>query len=261
MTIDAAGWFDWAVRDPGPDGRWAEFWNARTPMDAIYHHSLEGWFNPVASEGYNVMNDIGRFPTAWHWTVTRQSIYSPPGTVYQHYPVFARLQHANGGNIIGPGGESEGLFNMPLLPEQVAAWQRIHADMRAFTGKDYLRLPGNGQVGLCEHREAPGAQTACPSERYAPLWAVLEGDIEMTPAEKAAFEALVATVAGHEHRLLRIEVDEVSEAVPDAWLGPTLTELRERLAVVETLPGAPALATHSHDDIPEHRHEGGKVKR
>ena len=55
----------------------------------------------------------------------------------------------------------------------------------------------------------------------------------MTPAEKAAL-ARVATLAdSHEHRLLRIEVDEKSEAVPDAWLGPTLTEIRERLWVLE----------------------------
>ena len=39
-------------------------------------------------------------------------------------------------------------------------------------------MPGS-QVGLVEHREMtiPPGGTACPSERYAPLWAALEGDM------------------------------------------------------------------------------------
>lgn len=192
--ITENGWFDWAIKDPGPLARWLAFDLARTPMDAIYHHSLEGWFNPVSSDGYNVMKDPARHPTGWHGTVVKRNIWYPTGTLVQHYPVFARLQHANGGNIIGPGFETEGVQAQPLLPEQVATWLRIHADMRAFTGKAYPRIPGNGRIGLCEHREAPGGNTTeCPSERYAPLWAAIaNGDDVVSQAD---FDKALARIA------------------------------------------------------------------
>lgn len=213
MTISADGWFDWAVRDPGPDSRWAAFNHARTPMDTIVHHSFEGWYNSIAGDGYNVMEDPTRNPTGWHGTICTRNITHkgktyPPGTLFQHYPVFARLQHANAANITGPGFELEGVANMLITPEQIVTWKRIHADMRAFTGKPYLRrLTGSSSlVGLLEHREVPGSQTGCPSNRYLPLWASIaadaakaieeanKGDDGMNKEEKEAFDTLSATV-------------------------------------------------------------------
>lgn len=166
--IDNNGWFAWAKRDPGPPEHWAFFGNRRNSMAAIYHHSLEGWFYPVNSNGHNEMKNPERAPTAWHGTIDNN------GVLWQHYPVFAWLQASNGGNPYGPAFETEGLFDMPLTSVQVQTWLRIHADMRELTGNDYRRIPGGaGTRGLVEHREAPGAQTACPSERYAPLWSAI----------------------------------------------------------------------------------------
>ena len=89
-----------------------------------------------------------------------------------------------------------------------------------------------------------------PLFQWDKYMALVVKEDEMTPKEKAAFEALVATVAGHEHRLLRIEVDEVSDQVPDAWLGPTLTEMRERLEELEEPDAALVAHVANHPSTP-----------
>lgn len=173
MNITKDGWIQWAIRDPGPSDRWAQFGHATTPVDAIYHHSFEGWFNPVSEgDGFAVMRDPAYFPTAWHGTVTSRpcvfkGVTHPAGRLFQHYPINARLQHANGGNVIGPGFELEGLAPTPITPEQIATYRAIHRDIAEWRGMTFSRP---AKKGLAEHREAPGAQTACPSERYAGLW-------------------------------------------------------------------------------------------
>lgn len=204
--IDANGWFSWAKRDPGPANRWAYFGNRRNALAAIYHHSLEGWFYPVNSNGHNEMKNPDRFPTAWHGTIDNN------GVLWQHYPVFAWLQASNGGNPFGPAFETEGLFDMPLNDQQIETWVRIHADMRELTGNDYRRGMG-GTRGLVEHREAPGAQTACPSERYAPLWKRIAegGDVSK--------EEVAAMIAESEARM-RAEIETARKTAID----PTLRE-------------------------------------
>jgi hypothetical protein len=187
--ISADGWFDWAMQDRGPVERmqWGQGWTA---MDCICHHSLEGGYTPIT--GYTPLRDPNRFPTAWHGTIKRNGIF------WQHYPVFVRLQHGNSANTRGPGFESEGVAGEPLTPEQVATWRRIHKDIAAFTGKTYTRIPGS-QVGLVEHREmtVPPGGTACPSGRYAPLWAALEGEEGLSVEDKERLARLEAIVAGN----------------------------------------------------------------
>jgi hypothetical protein len=204
--IDSAGWFDWAVRDPGPADRWANFGFAHTSMVAITHHSLEGFLRPLFTTGYSPMKDAARFPTAWHGSILREDtvilgkLYRQ-GTLFQHYPVFARLQHGNSANTLGPGFESED-YAMPgntvrLTPGQSETWLRIHRDMREFTGRDFKRVPGS-QRGLVEHREmtVPPGLTTCPNNLYDELWArIAQGDDAMTPEEKADYDALKAKVA------------------------------------------------------------------
>jgi hypothetical protein len=197
--ITPDGFFDWGIRDPGPDDRWAHQGYRRTPMTAITHHSIEGWFAWVAGHGgYSPMRDPTRFPTAYHWQVVRferevdgRQVLN--GDLVQHYPVFAWLQHGHSANELGPGGESEdggvpGL-DLRLTPEQEDTWLRIHADMREFTGIDYTRVPGS-KVGLVEHREMGGTQ--CPSDFYNGLWErIAKGDDDMTDDElKAALKRI-----------------------------------------------------------------------
>lgn len=236
MTISKDGWFDWAIRDPGPESRWLVFGSTVTPMLAIYHHSLEGYFNPVAGPKYNVMDDPKTTPTAWHWSVTKD------GAVYQHFPVFARLQHANGGNAIGPGGESEGFAGEPLTEPQTGAWLRIHEDMRVFAKQPFLRST-DGRTGLCEHREAPGAQTACPSERYAPLWAALNNPAE----DEVTREEFEAFKKNTDERLAQLEVQAWGESrVPRG--NPPATGYAP-MNMYELASGRTAVG------IPDHTHE------
>ncbi len=190
--ITPDGWFDWAIRDPGPRERWAHFGFARTPMVAITHHSLEGWFSWIDGRGYNAMRDPDRFPTAWHGDVVRftrlvdgRQVHD--GDLVQRYPVFARLRHGHTANTLGPGFESEDGgqpgTELRLTPGQERSWLRIHDDMRQFTGIDYERLPGSRQ-GLVEHREM--GPTECPSNLYDGLWERIAGGAEMTPEEVRA---------------------------------------------------------------------------
>lgn len=214
MTI-IDGWFDWAVRDPGPDDRAAFYGPVPSDMDTMTHHSMEGWFDPISASngGYNAMRDPSRFATAWHGSVCIRPIMFkgeqyPIGTLFQHYPVQQRLVHGNAANPRGPGFELEGGAgdaNEPIPYAAILTYQRMHRDLRAFTGKPFLREPGTGR-GLVEHREM--GPTACPSGRYDPLWAALGTETEdgVTRDEYAALELRVtalelALMSGSEERL------------------------------------------------------------
>ena len=183
------GFHDFAVRELLPANR---IYPWRNTMRRIYHHSLEG-----RRGSYTAYNDPNRFPTGWTGTVAYD------GTAYQHAPVWAGLAHGGpDANPYGPGWEAEGGLDdgdgdgidEPLTPAQVATYQRIHADMAAFTGFTYIRDGTNQDFRLVEHREA--AQTACPSGRYAPLWAALNQEDSLTPEDKAKLDAVYAALTG-----------------------------------------------------------------
>lgn len=270
MNITNDGWITWAIRDPGPASRWAAFGNVITPVNAIYHHSFEGWFNPVSDgDGYNVMNDPGMAPTAWHGTVTSRPVKFkgaslPPGTLFQHYPINARLQHANGGNVIGPGFELEGLAPTPITPDQVKTYLAIHRDIAEWTKKSYAR-----PTGLVEHREAPGAQTSCPSERYAPLWAAIKAGGEVTKEE---YEALLVRMTNLEWLVTGKSGSEAVAIAKDfaaKGISPVLTRVNrfetEGDSVARTNINGHVL-NHSAQPggVADHIHEGsttGKVVR
>lgn len=244
--IDAAGFFDWAERDLGPPARmqWGQGWTA---MDCITHHSLEGSYTPIT--GYTPFRDANRFPTAWHGTIKRD------GVLWQHYPVFVRLQHGNSANTRGPGFESEGFAGEPLTPEQVKTWLRIHADIAAFTGKSYTRVPGS-QVGLVEHREmtVPPGGTACPSGRYAPLWAALEDDMNESDTR-----ALIASIVyGGTAVLDDLEKRGVAPLAARVNSLETVGDSVARTAIIkhEQAPHAGA-----GGEVPAHEHVPGPVAR
>ena len=175
--IGADGYFSWAIRDDGPANRILS--PLRCPVTVYVCHSMEGVY--TGPGGYIVLRDPDTFPTAWHWTKKRD------GRVYQHYPIWAHLQHGHAANVLGPGGELEGFQREPITDAQLAADLRIIGDINAWLAakgappleRDDSRWAQGRKRGLVEHREmAPAFNTTqCPSERYARLWAALEDDM------------------------------------------------------------------------------------
>lgn len=170
MTVEL-GWFDWATREPGPAPRQAYF-NKSIIIKAIFHHSLEGFRG-----AYSALTDPARYPTAWCGTVAFD------GTLYQHYPVQAALVASHYGNLFGPAFELEGTQHQPINDAQLTTWQRIHTDLASYTQRAPKRVAGEinlnaipaNELWLLEHRQV--GPTACPSERYARLWAEVEDDM------------------------------------------------------------------------------------
>lgn len=165
MTI-VDGWFDRAVRDPGPRERQQRFNNT---MQFITFHSMEG-----RRGGYNVMLDPKREGIAWHGTIGYN------GVLYQHYPVFAGLYHGGpNANPYSPGFELEGgiddehldLIDEPATPAQTETVLYIIREMEDYLGRSLTRANG----GIREHGEL--AQTSCPSGRYNEVWKLLEEDM------------------------------------------------------------------------------------
>ena len=160
-----AGWFDFAIREPGPFDRWEEFGRRSIEIKAIICHSMEGDYHPAV---YSVLTDPERYPTAWHGTVTKD------GVLHQHYGVSARLQHAHSGNELGPGFEAEGFAGGPLTLAQEDTYLKIFRDIGEDTGRLPMRPPrpdwvfATSEMAIREHNEV--GPTACPSGRYDHLW-------------------------------------------------------------------------------------------
>lgn len=163
MTI-VDGWFDFAVKEPGPPDRRQRFNNT---LSWITFHSLEG-----VRGGYSVMNDPNRPGIAWHGTIGYD------GILYQHYPIEAGLFHGGpNANPYSPGFETEGglddgdihTVDEPLNPAQKHTVQLIIINIEEYKNRPYTRANG----GIRQHGEL--AQTACPSNRYDTLWEEMEG--------------------------------------------------------------------------------------
>ncbi len=236
MLIDD-GWFDWTIRDPGPADRVLSAF--RCPVSVYVEHSMEGTYTPG---GYIVLRDPETFPTAWHWTKKRD------GKVYQHYPIQAHLQHGHAANILGPGGELEGFRGEPITDAQLSSELRIIDDINAWLrrhGKPELvrdpeKRPQGTKRGLVEHREmAPQSNTTlCPSERYAPLWAALEGT-DVTTQEYETL--LLACFSGKEEASLPYE-----QRLTNAIYRATETAEGRRPSIAEM---AAAVTEHEHGGV------------
>lgn len=197
MSILDSGYFDWAVKAPGPQAR-LDFYNSRTPVDVCCHHSAEGWYAT-----YQVQERPERYPTMPHGHVLID------GTLMQHAPIWAATVHGHAANLRGPGWEAEGLRPSEITAAQQGTFRRIHRELSWFTGRTptrwtgtYPQLPPSipGILWLVEHRQM--GQTECPSERYAPLWAALQAGEEdeedgMTNDERKRLERLERIVAGN----------------------------------------------------------------
>ena len=229
MTI-LNGWFDFAVREPGPPNRRQRFNNS---LDFIVFHSMEG-----VRGGYNVMYDANRTGIAWHGTIARD------GALYQHYPIEAGLYHGGpAANPYAPGFELEGFAGEDITPAQVRIATMIIKDIGEYTNRSYTRENN----GVREHGEV--AQTACPSHRYDTLWATLGDDMTKDEVLQIIKElrdngdlasttdvlSCVAQIVGVEPLSYtdKKKVDEVKQAI--AELSPVLTP-KARVATIAKDP-------------------------
>ena len=231
--ITADGWVDWANIHRGPEAKIYSGTNAR---EGLVLHSMEGWL-------------AGSFAELWKPSRSASWTFSLglDGRLYQHYPVTASCW-ASGNNVANTrfnALELEGLYTMPINDAQIATLLHLVNEL------------GYSRVQLHEHREVwnmaiPNAgPTACPSERYAPFYAALEGGDMADPRLDAVIAALGGMAAIEEWN---------TDAATGGKSGNSLlagyaleqTKLREHIA---------NHAAGVTGQVQEHSHEGGKVKR
>lgn len=172
MTVfDADGFPQWEsgamTIELAPRNRWNFGGPEILSPKGVNLHRVDG----TLGGGYRAFNDPTRFATAWQWTVGLD------GHLYVHLPWFVRGIHSNGGNVWGPAVECEGYWHTPITDAQVQTLQRLLRDFGETVGFEINRANG----ALKEHRE--WAQTTCPGDSYAPLYAALAEEDEMTEEE------------------------------------------------------------------------------
>lgn len=244
VTIDANGWIDWADHFPGPGNKVYELPNLGL---GLVLHSVEGWYAGAIGE---LMKPERK--ASWQFTLKLD------GTLVQHYPVTASCWASGNltANVSFWSMELEGVQPTPINDAQMMTAEALFAEWEEWSGKKATRDEPNKTLWL--HREVAtrwepnGGPTACPSERYALLWAALEDD--MTPEQLARLDAI-------ERRLDRMEADDTT-VIEDAWLGPRLTQIEQTAAAyinVLTEHMAAGNAVHQAGKIPDHKHTPGGV--
>lgn len=189
MTIDPQGWLDWPTRRPGPGSK---IYPDRNTMKGMALHSAEGWLPGTLGE----LDKVDR-PASWAFTIDSD------GTCYQHYPVMASCWASGNrkANTSLVAVECIGVAPAAITLAQAATCEKLVREIGVHAGWK----PSRGEPKtLWEHREVwnwetPNAgATACPSERYAPLYARLA---ETTPPASALTDVellLLALYAGKE---------------------------------------------------------------
>lgn len=172
--IGSDGYFDFATREPAPHARIA-FYNTRSRGDMFCLHSYEGWYRT-----YKVQLVPERHPTA------PQGVVLEDGDPIQFAPQFAATVHGHMANLRGPGWEADGTNAKPITAAQAATFLRLIRETAAHEGRTPKRWTGtypapppdeSGTLWIVEHRQM--GPTACPSSRYAPLYALLEQEGDM----------------------------------------------------------------------------------
>lgn len=187
--IDAAGWLDWTQRVPGvPD----KIYSAPNAGLGLCLHSIEGTVAAAYARFLNTtkMSDGNYSPYA---AASVMFINPKVGALIQMYPVTASTWTSGNSKAncsLWPV-ESEGVAGEPLNLNQVAQMLRLAGEFEAaHPGEIMTRGNDANPRTIFEHREVyawatPNAgPTACPSGRYAPFYAALEGETpEMTKDE------------------------------------------------------------------------------
>lgn len=134
---------------------------------------MEGWMAGSMAE----LDKVAR-QASWMFSIDLN------GYLYQHYPITASCWASGNGlaNCQWWSVELEGTYSMPINEAQLATALRLIEEWKALKGREATRVGDFWSKTMWEHREVdtlatPNAgETGCPSERYAPLWAALEGD-------------------------------------------------------------------------------------
>lgn len=189
--ITADGWFDWAIRKPGPANKVNRDTNGNprpNPARAVFLHSAEGYKAHLLDLAVNG-------PLSWH------ASNMIDGEFYQHYPLNQQTWHATTANVFAVGIENEGVVgNEPTLSQpQVNNAVRAIADLAAWRGWTPRRpsSPTDIQMTLWEHNEVVrigGSGTACPSGRIP--WDVILADLNPTPVPPEPARRFIAGDAG-----------------------------------------------------------------
>lgn len=144
-------WFPSATRVYGPT------WKRRSgtnPVKGAVLHSAEG----TAAGLQSVLGDE-KSPVNWHFSILKD------GTVWQHHPITARLNHAadTWGNDNLVGIEHEGRAGEPLTVAQRQASVALVHWLASERG--WLPARTGAAKTLWEHNEISDTGTQCPSGR------------------------------------------------------------------------------------------------
>lgn len=179
MSIDAHGWFDWMIRDPGPLNKTNGGINTAS---LCIPHSAEGYW-PHLQE---LLHSQAR-RASWMFSNLNN------GRCYQHYSIYAQVWGSGSAypNNNGVMWENEGVAGEPLTAAQDANNIRIIREVSALKGWK-PRRPINSadtRATLYEHNECVrfGSEpTACPSGRipWPKYLAALEVDMPLSDQDK-----------------------------------------------------------------------------
>lgn len=165
--ITPDGWFDWAIKHPGPQAKSGYGGLKDSDAQGVVYHSAEGYRATLLALVDNMQREAS-------WTASNMK----NGDFIQHYPA-TRIVWTNGSkqaNILYRGIESEGMAGEPLTDAQVANLTRCAQDMAEFFNWPAIER----KAQLWEHNEMKplgSLPTACPSGRIP--WDKVLGGLDM----------------------------------------------------------------------------------
>lgn len=180
--IDAGGYFDWAIQDPGPVG---SVNGARNGGKGIIPHSAEGYFRTLeALHDFHWSRALAPPGQKASWGATNLK----DGRFVQHYSVWAQTWTSGAGfpNNNFFAFENEGVAGEPLTQPQIDNIIRVGRELSALQGW-YPRRPESPTdltASLYEHTECKrfgSAATACPSGRIP--WGIIVPALLAAPEE------------------------------------------------------------------------------
>lgn len=235
------GWLTWATRRPGPPEKVYSQTNAGM---GIVVHSVEGWLAGAFGE-----LDKPERQASWMFTCGLD------GTLYQHYPITASCWASGNftANTLYWSMELEGMAPTAINDAQMATVGHLIAEWEHWSGKAGVR-----PTTLLEHREVatkwiPNAGgTSCPSERYAPLWAAVEGDMTKDELYAELVKLRLITMKDGEPVLGgQSSVASLNDWI-DTNVGPLIT-MAHAHAMTDAEVAEPGIT------VPDHKHDPGGV--
>lgn len=213
IVITPDGWFQWAVRDPGPaDKKYSE----PCRSEGVVFHSAVGYYGGWRSR----LDSTARLPNGRYTDYAAASVtgwIAYDGTLMQHYPISVSCWASGNreANTRFNAFECEGGYepvNEPLREAQIVTATRIVRELKEHKGWSRMQrlsfgVPAAAVFALGEHQECVtlwgGSPTACPSSRipWAEIIRRLREDT-VTPEQMAELKEHVnRTVAAAETRI------------------------------------------------------------